>query len=93
MEPFQFEYLKSIFSVLENPSLTATIFLAKLKLVPFKKGENISGSMQSIADSTVEGFNTFLNEQQNAAGEAFMTLVQFDDRYETKDSFIYTLMC
>jgi uncharacterized protein YegL len=41
-----------------------------------------SGSMQSISKSTVDGFNTFLNEQQNAEGEAFMTLVQFDDRYE-----------
>ena len=41
-----------------------------------------SGSMGSISKSTVEGFNTFLNEQQNAEGEAFMTLVQFDDRYE-----------
>lgn len=41
-----------------------------------------SGSMGSISKSTVEGFNTFLNEQKNADGEAFMTLVQFDDRYE-----------
>jgi hypothetical protein len=41
-----------------------------------------SGSMGSISKSTVDGFNTFLNEQQNAEGEAFMTLVQFDDRYE-----------
>lgn len=41
-----------------------------------------SGSMESTLDSTVEGFNSFLNEQQNAEGEAFMTLVQFDDRYE-----------
>ena len=41
-----------------------------------------SGSMSSISKSTVEGFNTFLNEQQNAEGEAFITLVQFDDRYE-----------
>lgn len=41
-----------------------------------------SGSMESIAKSTVEGFNTFLNEQKNAEGEAFLTLVQFDDRYE-----------
>lgn len=41
-----------------------------------------SGSMSSISKSTVEGFNTFLNEQKNADGEAFMTLVQFDDRYE-----------
>jgi hypothetical protein len=41
-----------------------------------------SGSMQSIGKATVEGFNTFLNEQKNADGEAFVTLVQFDDRYE-----------
>jgi uncharacterized protein with von Willebrand factor type A (vWA) domain len=41
-----------------------------------------SGSMGSIKDATVEGFNTFLNEQKNAEGEAFITLVQFDDRYE-----------
>lgn len=41
-----------------------------------------SGSMQSISQSTVDGFNTFLNEQQNAEGDAYITLVQFDDRYE-----------
>jgi len=41
-----------------------------------------SGSMGSIAKATVEGFNTFLNEQKNAEGEAYLTLVQFDDRYE-----------
>ena len=41
-----------------------------------------SGSMGSIAPATVQGFNEFLNEQQNAEGEAFITLVQFDDSYE-----------
>lgn len=41
-----------------------------------------SGSMGSIATATVQGFNDFLNEQQNSEGEAFITLVQFDDRYE-----------
>lgn len=41
-----------------------------------------SGSMSSIQESTVQGFNDFLKEQQNSEGEAFMTLVQFDDRYE-----------
>jgi hypothetical protein len=41
-----------------------------------------SGSMQAIADSTVDGFNTFLFEQQNSEGDAWITLVQFDDRYE-----------
>ena len=41
-----------------------------------------SGSMTSIQDATVKGFNEFINEQKNAEGEAFITLVQFDDRYE-----------
>jgi uncharacterized protein YegL len=41
-----------------------------------------SGSMSSIIEGTLQGFNTFLKEQKNAAGEAFMTLVQFDDRYQ-----------
>jgi len=41
-----------------------------------------SGSMGSIAPATVEGFNKFLLEQQNSEGEAFVTLIQFDDRYE-----------
>jgi Mg-chelatase subunit ChlD len=41
-----------------------------------------SGSMSSIIDGTLNGFNTFLKEQQSAAGVAFITLVQFDDRYQ-----------
>lgn len=41
-----------------------------------------SGSMSSIGKATVEGFNKFLDEQKNSEGEAFLTLVQFDDRYE-----------
>lgn len=41
-----------------------------------------SGSMSSIQEATVKGFNEFLNEQQNAQGEAFLTLVQFDDRVD-----------
>lgn len=41
-----------------------------------------SGSMSSIQDATVKGFNEFIKEQKNAEGDAFVTLVQFDDRYE-----------
>ena len=41
-----------------------------------------SGSMDSIEQATVDGFNKFLQEQQNSEGTAFLTLVQFDDRYE-----------
>jgi hypothetical protein len=43
-----------------------------------------SGSMRDIGESTVNGFNKFLDEQKNSEGQAFITLVQFDDRYETK---------
>jgi hypothetical protein len=41
-----------------------------------------SGSMREIQESTVKGFNNFLYEQKNSEGNAFFTLVQFDDRYE-----------
>lgn len=41
-----------------------------------------SGSMSSIAQPTVDGFNEFLREQQSAPGTADITLVQFDSAYE-----------
>jgi hypothetical protein len=41
-----------------------------------------SYSMLKIMRSTVDGFNTFLNEQKGAQGDAYITLVQFDDQYE-----------
>ncbi len=43
-----------------------------------------SGSMESIRNDIVGGFNTFLEEQQRGEGEATLTLVQFDsqDCYE-----------
>lgn len=37
-----------------------------------------SGSMASIADDMVGGFNTFLEEQRSQEGNARVTLVQFD---------------
>jgi hypothetical protein len=39
-----------------------------------------SGSMQSIADDVVGGFNEFLAEQRRASGRARVTLAQFDSR-------------
>jgi len=42
-----------------------------------------SGSMRQIGEATVSGFNKFLDEQKNAEGKAFISLIQFDDRYET----------
>lgn len=40
-----------------------------------------SGSMESIRDDAIGGFNAFLQEQQEAPGDALFTLVQFDDEY------------
>lgn len=41
-----------------------------------------SGSMSSISEATVNGFNEFIKEQKGAKGKAFITLVQFDDSYQ-----------
>jgi hypothetical protein len=42
-----------------------------------------SGSMSSIRDDVIGGFNAFLKDQQvDAAGEATVSLVQFDNEYE-----------
>jgi Mg-chelatase subunit ChlD len=39
-----------------------------------------SGSMESIRDDTLGGFNTFLKEQKKESGTATLTLVQFDSQ-------------
>lgn len=54
-----------------NPDLTHLYFLL-----------DRSGSMTSICDDTVGGFNAFIAEQQNHPGQCRVTLAQFDDRYE-----------
>ncbi len=41
-----------------------------------------SGSMQSCQAEAQAGINTFIDEQKKQPGEARLTLVQFDDRYE-----------
>lgn len=42
-----------------------------------------SGSMDSVKSDTIGGFNSFLNSQQQNETEAALSLVQFDDQYET----------
>jgi len=42
-----------------------------------------SGSMNSVRDATIEAFNGYVSSQQQCAGQAQLTLVQFDDQYET----------
>lgn len=48
-----------------------------------------SGSMQSIRDDVIGGFNSFIEEQKKVPGEATVTLVQFDDEdpYEVVSDF------
>lgn len=41
-----------------------------------------SGSMHSIVDDAVGGFNSFLQDQREIPGKAFLTLVIFDDQIE-----------
>lgn len=40
-----------------------------------------SGSMESIREATIAGFNHFLHEQRKQPGECMLRLVQFDDEY------------
>lgn len=54
-----------------NPKLTHIAFLL-----------DRSGSMQSIKDDTEGGFNAFIAEQRQQAGECRVTLAQFDNEYE-----------
>lgn len=44
-----------------------------------------SGSMASLQAETVGGVNEFLKEQQAQEGEANLTLVLFDNKYEMKE--------
>lgn len=41
-----------------------------------------SGSMTTVLDDSIGGFNTFLKEQQQLPGRANMTLVLFDHEYK-----------
>jgi uncharacterized protein YegL len=41
-----------------------------------------SGSMQSTRDDAMNGFNALVSDQKTAPGEAWLSLVQFDDQYQ-----------
>ncbi len=41
-----------------------------------------SGSMSGLESDTIGGFNGMLKKQKNGKGEAYVTTVLFDDRYE-----------
>jgi hypothetical protein len=42
-----------------------------------------SGSMASVREATIDGFNEFINSQKAVPGECRVLLAQFDDIYET----------
>jgi hypothetical protein len=42
-----------------------------------------SGSMESVKADTIGGFNSFLSSQQNNETEACLSLLQFDDQFDT----------
>ena len=41
-----------------------------------------SGSMQTLTDDTIGGFNSFIEKQKREPGDAILTTVLFDDQYE-----------
>jgi len=41
-----------------------------------------SGSMQSIREAAITGFNRFVADQRAVPGDARLSLIQFDDQYE-----------
>lgn len=47
-----------------------------------------SGSMASLIDDIIGGFNKFLEEQKKLPGQATLTLVQFDDQYDVLADFV-----
>ena len=47
-----------------------------------------SGSMETIAAKTIEGFNGFVVDQQKAPGDATLSLFLFDDKFDTVHDFL-----
>jgi uncharacterized protein with von Willebrand factor type A (vWA) domain len=56
--------------------------MAKKEAVEILVIADRSGSMSSIRDEAIGGFNNFLAAQQAVKGAANLTLVLFDDQYE-----------
>lgn len=54
-----------------NTNLTEVVFIL-----------DRSGSMQSLVPDTIGGFNAFIEQQKKEVGEAKLTTVLFDDKYE-----------
>ena len=52
-----------------------------------------TGSMETIRDDTIGGFNVFLDEQKNQPGTATLTLVQFDSQDSYEIIYDFKLHC
>jgi hypothetical protein len=72
----------------DEDDLTHTIMKPKAETIPTTAHVEIayildrSGSMQPMQEPAVAAFNDFVRSQLEVPGEARLTLVQFDDRYE-----------
>lgn len=55
---------------------------ATQKLIDISIVLDRSGSMASIKEDTIGGFNTFISEQQKVDGKGSLTMVQFDNEFE-----------
>lgn len=56
--------------------------MANKNLTEFVMILDRSGSMQSIRDDTMGGFDSFIEEQRDVKGAALVSLYQFDTHYE-----------
>lgn len=77
---------------MKKPIATPKPLKPKAKKLPYTHISVIldrSGSMGSLLNDTIGGFNSFLKEQQAVEGKATMTLVQFDSQapYEVIHDF------
>lgn len=67
---------------MSNPYVTPLTPVAPAKPVEIVAILDRSGSMCSILTDAIGGFNQFLAEQKALPGEALLTMVLFDDKYE-----------
>lgn len=61
----------SVLAIIMKKNLTEMVFIL-----------DRSGSMYSLTDDTIGGFNSMIEKQKNEEGEAYVTTVLFDTRYE-----------
>jgi uncharacterized protein YegL len=48
---------------------------------------DMSGSMARVASDVISGFNNFISKQKALSGECTLSLIQFDNKYQTDYNF------